>query len=82
MFRTQSKEVWESGALQTAGVEMVVTGERVILLDTQPVLSESILEQLTDNEGLVPSGLSPDAYLELQVLCLYTIKVLKHCFTH
>ena len=67
MFRTQSKEVWESGGYQTNGVEMVVTGERVVLLDTQPVLSESLLEQLTDNESMVPPGLTPDAYLEVLV---------------
>ncbi len=68
MFRTQSKEVWENGGYQSTGVEMVITGERVVLLDTQPVLSESLLEQLsTGGEGVVPAGLSPDAYLEVQV---------------
>ncbi|XP_064397219.1 nonsense-mediated mRNA decay factor SMG9-like isoform X2 [Halichondria panicea] len=74
MFRTQSKEVWENGGYQTTGVDMVITGERVVLLDTQPVLSESLLEQLSTEEGVVPAGLSPDAYLEVQMsMFLYSV---------
>ncbi len=80
MFRTQSKEVWENGGYQTTGVDMVITGERVVLLDTQPVLSESLLEQLSTEEGVVPAGLSPDAYLEVQVYPLtLTLTVYNHC---
>ena len=67
MFRTQSKEVYENGGYQTSGVEMVVTAERVILLDTQPVLSETLLEQISQNEGSIPSGISAEAYLEIMV---------------
>ena len=67
MFRTESKEVYESGGYQTTGVDMVVTAERVILLDTQPILSEMLLEQLGHNENSIPSGLSPDAYQEVMV---------------
>ena len=70
MFRTQSKEVYESGGYQTSGVDIVVTAERVILLDTQPILSETLLEQLSHNENSIPPGLSPDAYLEVMVCCL------------
>lgn len=35
MFRTQSKEIYESGAYQTQGMDLVATSERVILIDTQ-----------------------------------------------
>ena len=35
MFRTQSKEVCESGTYQTVGMDVVATAERVILIDTQ-----------------------------------------------
>ena len=35
MFRTQSKEIHESGAYQTMGMDTIVTAERVILIDTQ-----------------------------------------------
>ncbi len=55
MFRTQTREVWENGGCGTAGVDMLMTRERVLLLDTQPILSET--EQTTDT----------DNYLELQV---------------
>ena len=35
MFRTQSKETYESGLYTTTGMDTVVTAERVILIDTQ-----------------------------------------------
>lgn len=35
MFRVQSKETLEAQGYQTLGVDMVVTSERVILLDVQ-----------------------------------------------
>lgn len=67
MFRTQGKETSESGGVQTTGVDMVVTAERVILLDTQPVLSETMLEHISKNESSIPPGLSAEAYLEVMV---------------
>ena len=67
MFRTQSKEMYENGGYQTSGVDMAVTAERVILLDTQPVLSETLLQQISKNESSIPQGLSPEAYLEVIV---------------
>ena len=67
MFRTQSKETYESGGFQTTGVDMVVTAERVLLLDTQPVLSETLLGQISRNESSIPPGLSAEAYLEVMV---------------
>jgi hypothetical protein len=77
MFRPESKEVWENESYQTTGLDMAVTPERVILLDTQPVLSEAMLAQFSDNPSLIPSTLSPDMYLEilsLQVaLFMYTV---------
>lgn len=57
MFRTQTREIWENGGCGTIGVDMLMTGERVLLLDTQPILSEA--DEGTDS--------SPDTYLELQV---------------
>lgn len=68
MFRTQSREVVEAGGYQTAGVDVVVTAERAILLDTQPVLSETLLEQISLNESSIPPGLSAEAYLEVMSL--------------
>ena len=34
----------------TSGVEMFITSERLILLDTQPVMSLSVLEELVQND--------------------------------
>ena len=49
------------------GVEMVVTAERVILLDAQPVLSETLHDQLCRNPSSVPRDVPPSVYLELMV---------------
>ena len=46
MFRTESKDVHESGEYTTNGVDMVVTSERVILLDTQVKMAGSLNELL------------------------------------
>ena len=34
----------------TSGVEMFITSERLILLDTQPVMSLSVLDELVQND--------------------------------
>ena len=67
MFRTQSKDVYESGGYHTAGVEMMVTAERVILLDSQPILSDTMHDQLCRNPNSVPRDMSPSTYLQLMV---------------
>ena len=72
MFRPESKEVYENGGYQTSGVDMVVTAERVILLDTQPVLSDTLLDQISHNESSIPVGMSAEAYLEVMV-CDYSV---------
>ena len=53
---------------------MVVTGERIILLDTQPILSEAMLEQLTQTDQ-IPSNISPETFLDVLVsgLSVYVI---------
>ena len=38
LFRPQSKDIQDCGGYQTVGVDMVVTGERIILLDTQVIV--------------------------------------------
>ena len=45
---------------------MVVTGERVILLDTQPILSGAMLDQLAQSDQ-IPSNISPETYLDVLV---------------
>nr|CAB3226601.1 protein SMG9 [Phallusia mammillata] len=45
-FRPQSVEVQERAGHMTSGIDMAITQERIIILDTQPILSPSmILEQ-------------------------------------
>lgn len=70
MFRPQSREQSEGGAFQSTGVDMIVTAERTILLDAQPVLSESMLEQFQSSPELVPAGLAAEMYLEILSLQL------------
>ncbi len=67
MFKTQTKDIYESGSYTTTGVDMVVTAERIILLDTQPVLSETLLDQISHNETNIPPGMSAEGYLEIMV---------------
>lgn len=49
-FRPQGFEAKEKGVHMTNGVEMFITSERLILLDTQPVMSLSILDELVSND--------------------------------
>ncbi|KAG2178741.1 hypothetical protein INT43_001587 [Umbelopsis isabellina] len=51
---------------QTTGIDMYVTSERIILLDTQPVLSWSVIEQ-TLRHGST-DGLSSDIWRDLKTL--------------
>lgn len=79
VFRPETRDVWESEGYQTTGLDMAITSERVILLDTQPVLSEAMLAQFTDNPSLIPSSMSPDTYLEVLSL---QVAVFLYCVCH
>ncbi|XP_064624984.1 nonsense-mediated mRNA decay factor SMG9-like [Lineus longissimus] len=54
-FRPQSREVKEVCGHQTTGIDMYVTGERVILLDAQPVLSASVLDYMIHHDKKYPA---------------------------
>ena len=43
-----------TGEHRTNGVEMLVTAERVVLLDTQPLLSPSIVDLLAQGDRKLP----------------------------
>ena len=45
IFRPQTADVRERAGHMTSGIDMAVTSERLVLLDTQPILSPSLLEQ-------------------------------------
>ncbi|KXJ23158.1 protein SMG9 [Exaiptasia diaphana] len=73
LFTPQSKQNQEIGLHQTNGLNIAITTERVILLDTQPLLSPSILDHLIHHERNIPSDYSsPENYHEMQSLQIVT----------
>ncbi|CAL1532773.1 unnamed protein product [Lymnaea stagnalis] len=72
-FFPQTKEAKEDCLFQTAGIDMFVTSERVILLDTQPLLSASMMDCLLRYERKFPSEYtSLQNYIEMQSMQLLT----------
>ncbi|KAG1221268.1 hypothetical protein G6F35_006113 [Rhizopus arrhizus] len=63
IFSTQSCDQFLLSGHRTEGIDMYVTPERAILLDTEPLLSWTVLEKVLRNESL--EGLNPDVYLEM-----------------
>ncbi|KAK3738536.1 hypothetical protein QZH41_012047, partial [Actinostola sp. cb2023] len=73
LFAPQSKQNQELGLHQTSGLNIAVTSERVILLDTQPLLSPSMLDHLIHHDRSIPSDYStPENYHEMQSLQIVT----------
>ncbi|XP_067173018.1 nonsense-mediated mRNA decay factor SMG9-like [Apteryx mantelli] len=69
VFRPQSPEMKERGGNQTCGIDFFITQERVVFLDTQPILSPSILDHLINNDRKLPPEYSlPHTYVEMQSL--------------
>ena len=54
-FAPQSEDAILSAAHQTCGVDLFVTPDRLLLLDTQPLISPSILLKLAEREGALPN---------------------------
>ncbi|XP_056001838.1 nonsense-mediated mRNA decay factor SMG9-like isoform X2 [Ostrea edulis] len=54
IFPPQNRECKELCEHQTSGINMFVTGERTIFLDTQPVLSPSVLDKIIRQEKKIP----------------------------
>ncbi|KAM4751881.1 LOW QUALITY PROTEIN: nonsense-mediated mRNA decay factor SMG9 [Cyanocitta cristata] len=68
VFRPQPPELRERGA-QTGGIDLFVTQERVLFLDTQPILSPAHLDHLINNDRKLPPEFAlPHAYVETQSL--------------
>uniref|UniRef100_A0AAY4BXD2 Nonsense-mediated mRNA decay factor SMG9 n=1 Tax=Denticeps clupeoides TaxID=299321 RepID=A0AAY4BXD2_9TELE len=69
VFRAQSQDIKERGGNQSCGIDFYITQERVIFLDTQPILSPSILDHLINNDRKLPPEYNlPHTYLEMQSL--------------
>ncbi|XP_015224345.2 nonsense-mediated mRNA decay factor SMG9 [Lepisosteus oculatus] len=78
VFRAQSQEIKERAGNQTCGIDFFITQERVIFLDTQPILSPSVLDHLINNDRKLPPEYNlPHTYVEMQSLqiaaFLYTV---------
>ncbi|XP_023216105.1 protein SMG9-like [Centruroides sculpturatus] len=56
LFKHQTREHKELGEHCTVGIDVYVTSERVILLDTQPILSASVMDQIIQYEKKIPGG--------------------------
>ncbi|KAI8974737.1 hypothetical protein BDB01DRAFT_806294 [Pilobolus umbonatus] len=73
-FSTQSCDDFLEEGHQTVGIDMYITPERAILLDTEPILCWTVLEKALDGSL---DGLHPDLWLEMeaiyQILFLYSI---------
>ncbi|XP_047645931.1 nonsense-mediated mRNA decay factor SMG9 isoform X3 [Phacochoerus africanus] len=68
VFRAQSAEMKERGGNQTSGIDFFITQERIVFLDTQPILSPSILDHLINNDRKLPPEYNlPHTYVEMQV---------------
>ncbi|KAI0227401.1 Protein SMG9 [Lamellibrachia satsuma] len=50
VFRCQTREERETCCQQTLGIDMFVTNERMIILDTQPLLSSAGLDHMIHND--------------------------------
>nr|XP_014343706.1 PREDICTED: protein SMG9-like [Latimeria chalumnae] len=69
VFRSQSQEIKERGGHQTSGIDFFITQERIIFLDTQPILSPSVLDHLINNDRKLPPEYNlPHTYVEMQSL--------------
>ncbi|KAA0703250.1 Protein SMG9 [Triplophysa tibetana] len=69
VFRAQSQEIKERAGNQSSGIDFYITQERVIFLDTQPILSPSILDHLINNDRKLPPEYNlPHTYVEMQSL--------------
>ena len=67
-FAPQTLETLLQGSHQTVGVDVTVTQERLILLDTQPLLSPSVLVELLRKESLPQEAQSAENLAELHSL--------------
>jgi len=73
LFRPQRKSDMEKAVHRTVGIDIFVTKERMILLDTQPLLSPSMLDQYLRYDRKVPTEFSTaEICLEVQALQILT----------
>ncbi|GFS12485.1 protein SMG9-like [Elysia marginata] len=73
LFFPQTKETREDCLFQTSGIDMFVTSDRIILLDTEPLLSASMMDCLLRYERKIPPEYSSlQNFIEMQSMQLLT----------
>ncbi|KAG0278457.1 smg-9, nonsense mediated mRNA decay factor [Linnemannia exigua] len=73
-FTKQPPQMAAVAGYQTSGIDMYITPERMILLDTEPIFSLSNLENALRNER-VADGIPIDIWLDQQALILATFLI-------
>ncbi|KAF9934303.1 smg-9, nonsense mediated mRNA decay factor [Linnemannia zychae] len=73
-FTKQPPQMAAVAGYQTSGIDMYITPERMILLDTEPIFSLSNLENALRNER-VADGIPTDIWLDQQALILATFLI-------
>jgi len=72
-FYPQTKETKEDCLFQTSGIDMYVTSERVILLDSQPLLSAAVMDCQLRYERKLPTEYSSlQNFIEMQSMQILT----------
>ena len=72
-FYPQTKETKEEGLYQTLGIDMFVTSERMIILDSQPLLSAAVMDCHLRYERKFPSEYSSlQNFIEMQSMQILT----------
>lgn len=70
-FTKQPPSMAAVAGYQTSGIDMYITSERMILLDTEPLFCMSNLENALRNERIT-EGVPPDMWLDHQALVMTT----------
>lgn len=69
VFHCQGRENMERATNKTDGIDMYITEERIIFLDSQPILSPAVLEQCIYNDRKLSGDFNgPAAGIEMQSL--------------
>ncbi|EKX34581.1 hypothetical protein GUITHDRAFT_147103 [Guillardia theta CCMP2712] len=68
-FVVQTQDIMLEGSHQTVGVDMYITGERIILLDCQPVCSSSVvLDMVLEGAPLPAIACTYDHLMDIQLM--------------
>ncbi|XP_062499749.1 nonsense-mediated mRNA decay factor SMG9-like [Corticium candelabrum] len=67
-FKAESEETQMHASHETVGIDLIATTERILLLDTEPIMSSSVLFQQLTKERFLPSDATLDKSIEIQSL--------------